>query len=54
MNYKKCWEKLKYKLKEIKYKSISDKDGWVTILTADTILSLLEKIEREVQNEEQR
>lgn len=54
MNYEKCWEKLKYKLKEIRFKSQSDKDGWVSIITADTMLSLLQKIEREVQDEEQR
>lgn len=54
MNYKKCWDKLKDKLNEDKRKSLSDKDGWVTVMTVDIMLSLLAKIEREVQDEEQR
>lgn len=54
MDYKKCWIKLIIKLSDIKAQSVKEENGWINIITADTLLELMTKIEREVQDEEQR
>ena len=54
MNYKKCWEKLNNRIDNALYKAKKNNTDWVSIYTLDMIKNLLQEIESEVQNEEQR
>ena len=49
MDYKKCWNKLKDKMTDIITEADEEEDSWIRCYTADVLLTIMEEIEKEVQ-----
>lgn len=52
MVYKTRWNLLKHRLKEHEEKAKQSPDEWVTLLTTQIILEMMNDIEKEVQENE--